>query len=44
MNIINTHAHYKQLTLLGYIIERMSILRAVRVSDYENVCCLGKYK
>ena len=32
IDIIITHAHYIQITLIGYIIERVSILRANRVS------------
>ena len=32
MNIIITKANYKQITLISYIIERVSILRAIRVS------------
>ena len=32
MNIIITHAHYTKITLIGYIIKRVSILRAIRVS------------
>ena len=31
-DIIITYAHYKQITLIGYIIERVSILHAIRVS------------
>ena len=32
MNIIITYALYKQVTLIGYIVERVSILRVIRVS------------
>ena len=32
INIIITHENYKQITLIDYIIERVSILRAIRVS------------
>ena len=32
MNIIIMHENYKKITLIRYIIERVSILRAIRVS------------
>ena len=32
MNSIITHAHYKQITLNGYIIESVSIFGATNVS------------
>ena len=34
MNIIITHANYKQISLIGYIIEMVSILRSIRVSVF----------
>ena len=33
INIITTYDNYKQITLIGYIIERVTILRAIRVSE-----------
>ena len=32
VNIIITHAHYKQITMIGYITERVWILRVITVS------------